>query len=69
MVQLQYALEHRHVWIAPVYRIQAPGRDEAKIGPRDRLREGPRETVDSAPAEVPKRQEAPVIRVATRDFR
>jgi hypothetical protein len=68
MVQLQYALEHRHVWIAPVYRIQAPSRDEAKIGTRDRLREGPRET-DVAPAEVPERQDAPVIRVATRDFR
>jgi error-prone DNA polymerase len=35
--------------------------DEAKIGTRDRLREGPRET-DAAPAEVPERQEAPVIR-------
>jgi hypothetical protein len=43
--------------------------DEAKIGTRDRLREGPRKTVDSAPAQVPERQEEPVIRVATRDFR
>jgi error-prone DNA polymerase len=43
--------------------------DEAKIDTRDRLREGPRKTVDSAPAQVPERQEEPVIRVATRDFR
>ncbi len=43
--------------------------DEAKIGTRDRLREGPRESVASAPTEVPERQKAPVIRVATRDFR
>ncbi len=42
--------------------------DEAKIGTRDRLREGPKEA-DAAPAEVPQRQEASVIRVATRDFR
>jgi DNA polymerase III alpha subunit len=43
--------------------------DEAKIGTRHRLRDGPREIVASAPAEVPDRQEAPVIRVTTRDFR
>ncbi len=43
--------------------------DEAKIGTRDRLREGPKESVASSPTEVPERQEAPVIRVTTRDFR
>ncbi len=43
--------------------------DEAKIGTRDRLREGAREIVDAREAELPEQiVEAPVIRVATRDF-
>lgn len=43
--------------------------DETKIGTRDRLREGPKETVDAPAAEVPEREQALAIRVATRDFR
>ncbi|WP_262030467.1 hypothetical protein [Microvirga sp. Mcv34] len=39
-------------------------------GTRDRLRKGPKETIDMMPAELPEqRAEAPVIRIATRDFR
>lgn len=43
--------------------------DEAKIGTRDRLREGAKEIVNPRPTEMPEREHAPAIRVATRDFR
>jgi error-prone DNA polymerase len=43
--------------------------DEAKVGTRDRLREGAREIVDAPAADFPEQiVEAPIIRVATRDF-